>query len=404
MPYEWKIAIRFLTDGKLQTFFILLGIVVGVAVQIFLNSIITGVQDNLINETVGSSPHIVIKNQTGFNRAAANQASNNQASELGSLYINLPPKNEKISDYASIVERLDQIEEITAVSQSVQGNAQLVKGDRNTNLFVKGIELERADKIYDIENRIVKGDSQINANQILIGTELAKEYSLSEGDVISFLGENFIIEGVFDLESSAPNSSWIFMDIKRAQKLYNLGGYVNNIELQIKEPFDSDIEAQKLQSIYPDLKIEDWKTQNAQLLSALKSQSGSSITIQVFVLFAIALGIASVLAVSVVQKSRQIGILKAMGVNRRSASRIFVIQGGLLGFLGAVFGVFAGVLLIEAFIIGTSSVGGLGFEITIKPGNIIVILIVSTISGIVSSLIPARSSAKLNPMEVIRNG
>lgn len=399
MPYEWKIAIRFLTDGKIQTFFILLGIIVGVAVQIFLNSIITGVQDNLINETVGSSPHIVIKNQTGFNQAEASQAS-----ELGSQYINLPPKNEKISDYASIVERLDQVEEITAVSQSVQGNAQLIKGDRNTNLFIKGIEIDRADKIYDIKNRIIAGDPQINANQILIGTELAKEYSLSEGDVISFLGENFIIEGIFDLEASAPNSSWIFMDIKRAQKLYSLGGYVNNIELQIKEPFNSDVEAQKLQQMYPNLKIEDWKSQNAQLLSALKSQSGSSITIQVFVLFAIALGIASVLAVSVVQKSRQIGILKAMGVNRRSASRIFVIQGGLLGFLGAVFGVFAGVLLIEAFIIGTSSVGGLGFEITIKPGNIIVILIVSTISGIVSSLIPARSSAKLNPMEVIRNG
>lgn len=394
MPYEWKIAIRFLTDGKIQTFFILLGIIVGVAVQIFLNSIITGVQDNLINETVGNSPHITIKNKTDFNKD----------SDFQNQYINLPPKNEKISDYANIIERLDQIPDITAVSQSVQGSAQLVKGDRNTNLFVKGIDLERADNIYHIKKRIISGDAQINANQILIGTELAKEYALSEGDVISFLDESFIIEGIFDLQAAAPNSSWIFMDIKRAQKLYNLDGYVNNIELQITDPFDSDTKAEALQKIYPELKIEDWKSQNAQLLSALKSQSGSSITIQVFVLFAIALGIASVLAVSVVQKSRQIGILKAMGVNKHSASKIFVIQGGLLGFLGAVFGVFAGILLIEAFIIGTSSVGGLGFEITIKMQNVIIILIVSTLSGIISSLIPARSSAKLNPMEVIRNG
>lgn len=394
MPYEWKIAIRFLTDGKVQTFFILLGIIVGVAVQIFLNSIITGVQDNLINETVGNSPHITIKNKTDFNEDQAFQ----------SQYINLPPKNEKISDYANIIERLDQISDITAVSQSVQGSAQLVKGDRNTNLFIKGIDLDRADKIYHIKNRIVFGDSQINANQILIGTELAKEYALSEGDVISFLNENFIIEGIFDLQSSVPNSSWIFIDIKRAQKLYKLDGYVNNIELQITDPFNSDTKSKELQQIYPELKIEDWKSQNAQLVSALKSQSGSSITIQVFVLFAIALGIASVLAVSVVQKSRQIGILKAMGVNKRSASKIFVIQGALLGFLGAIFGVFAGILLIEAFIIGTSSVGGLGFEITIKMQNVIIILIVSTLSGIISSLIPASSSAKLNPMEVIRNG
>ncbi|MGB5822452.1 MAG: FtsX-like permease family protein, partial [Proteocatella sp.] len=260
-----------------------------------------------------------------------------------------------------------------------------------------------------IKSRIISGKTDLGGNQILIGKDFAQEYSVGPGDVItltlpSAARESFIIEGIFDLQSAGLNSSWIFMDMLRAQKLYKLSGYVNSIELQITDPFAADTQGDILKQIFPELKIQNWKQQNAQLLSALNSQSSSSYTIQAFVLIAIALGIASVLAVSVVQKSKQIGILKAMGVTGKSASKIFVIQGGVMGFLGAIAGIIMGALLIKAFIAGTPGSGGLGFEITIKPANMAVVLCVSTISGIVSSLIPARSSAKLNPMEVIRNG
>lgn len=405
MPYEWKIAIRFLKDGRTQTFFILLGIAAGVAVQIFLNSIIVGVQENIIGETVGNSPHITMLNKV--------QSDPDSEAGPGSIknkqYINLPPKNEKISGYAQIMDRMDKEAEITAVSPSVVGNAFLSRGDRTTTLLIKGIEFQRADKIYNIKQRIISGNTDLGANKILIGKDFAQEYSADPGDVITLTlpnaaRENFIIEGIFDLQSAGLNSSWVFMDMGRAQKLYDLKGYVNSIELQIMDPFAADAQGERLKQIFPELKIENWKQQNAQLLSALNSQSSSSYTIQAFVLIAIALGIASVLAVSVVQKSKQIGILKAMGVTGKSASKIFVIQGGVMGFLGATAGIVMGALLIKAFIAGTSGSGGLGFEITIKAANMALVLCVSTVAGIISSLIPARNSAKLNPMEVIRNG
>lgn len=384
MPYEWKIAIRFLTNGKAQTLFILLGIAVGVAVQIFLNSIITGVQENLLDNTIGTSSHITI--------LSSDQDSRN-----------------RIGQYTKVLERLDADPDIIRASASVDGNAFLKRAEKDTSLLVKGIELERADSIYQIKNRMVSGNANISANQVLIGKDLANDYDIEAGEAINLTMtggsiQSFIVEGIFDLESANINGSWVFMDITRAQKLYNLSGYASRIEMQILSPFEADQKADQLGRVFPDLKVQDWKQQNAQLLSALSSQSSSSYTIQVFVLIAIALGISSVLAVSVVQKSKQIGILKAMGVTGKSASQIFIIQGTLLGFAGALAGIGLGALLLEAFRIGTSGGGGLGFALTIKPINMAIVLAVATFAGMAASFVPARNSEKLNPMEVIRNG
>ena len=384
MPYEWKIAIRFLTNGKAQTLFILLGIAVGVAVQIFLNSIITGVQENLLDNTIGTSSHITI--------LSSDQDSRN-----------------RIGQYTKVLERLDADPDIIRASASVDGNAFLKRAEKDTSLLVKGIELERADSIYQIKNRMVSGNANISANQVLIGKDLANDYDIEAGEAINLTMtggsiQSFIVEGIFDLESANINGSWVFMDMTRAQKLYNLSGYASRIEMQILSPFEADQKADQLGRVFPDLKVQDWKQQNAQLLSALSSQSSSSYTIQVFVLIAIALGISSVLAVSVVQKSKQIGILKAMGVTGKSASQIFIIQGTLLGFAGALAGIGLGALLLEAFRIGTSGGGGLGFALTIKPINMAIVLAVATFAGMAASFVPARNSEKLNPMEVIRNG
>ncbi len=211
--------------------------------------------------------------------------------------------------------------------------------------------------------------------------------------------QKFIVGGIFDLENKNLNSGWAFVDISRAQRIYNLGGNISNIELQVTEPFEADKVAANIESSYPDISADNWKDQNAQLLSALTAQSSSSLTIQAFVLLAIALGISSVLAVSVVQKSKQIGILKAMGTTSSSASRIFLLQGAVLGFIGSLFGVLMGLGLTQIFLIGTKS----SIPLLIERRSIILVIIIATAAGTISSFIPARKSSKLSPMEVIRN-
>ena len=398
MLYEWKIALRFLKDGKAQTLFILLGIAVGVAVQIFLSSLISGLQENLIDTTIGNRAHITITAK-----------ANSNINSLDFEYINTPKKEDKLGNYQGIIEGLQKNKEISAVSPSVVGTALYNQGESSTSLVVKGIDLELADEIYNLKSRIAQGESDIDSNRVLIGTSFANEFNLTPGDLINLSlpggsTQSFIVGGIFDLESEALNGSWIFMELSRAQRIYGLNGYISNIEIQMNEPFDADILAPRLTALYPEIDASDWKAENAQLLTGLNSQSSSSLTIQAFVLVAIALGISSVLAVSVVQKSKQIGILKAMGATSNSASSIFLIQGGVLGFIGGIFGILIGYLLIQGFIIGTTSDSGPIFNIVVKRDNLILVVFISTMAGLISSFVPARKSSSLNPMEVIRNG
>lgn len=398
MLYEWKIAIRFLRDGKAQTLFILLGIAVGVAVQVFLSSLIGGLQDDLVNSTIGNSPQITVK---GKEQNFENLSS--------TAFINTPKKNEELENFEDVMSAIGSINSIKSISPSINGNGFLRKGNRNSSIIVKGINLELADQIYNINSRLVSGTSFLDANYILIGKSLAEEFDYNIDDILQITlpqGEvqNFIVGGIFDLETENLNSSWIFMELTRAQRLYNLGGNINSLEIQVDEPFEADIIAKRIEEIYPSVETGNWKEQNAQLLTALTSQSSSSLTIQAFVLLAIALGISSVLAVSVVQKSKQIGILKAMGTTSNSASRIFLLQGGVLGLLGGVTGVILGFGLIQGFLIGTETASGPLFPLTIERENIVLVIIVSTMAGIISSFIPAKKSSSLNPMEVIRNG
>ena len=151
------------------------------------------------------------------------------------------------------------------------------------------------------------------------------------------------------------------------------------------------------------LTVTEWQAENADLLSALQSQSSSSYMIQFFVLVAVALGIASTLAISAVQKTRQIGILKAMGMRDRQSGRIFLWQALILGVSGAAVGVAAGLGLIALFtFLGRNSESL--FPITPQVGFVVISFVVGVLVAVVSSLIPSRRTSKLDPIEVIQGG
>jgi lipoprotein-releasing system permease protein len=195
------------------------------------------------------------------------------------------------------------------------------------------------------------------------------------------------------------------MDISRAQNLLQKNGNISVIELQIADVFSSETIAKNLRTKWPKLKIDTWQSSNKQLLSGLKSQSSSSIVIQFFVQLAVLLGISSVLAISVVQKSKLIGILKAMGLKNYRVGRIFLLQGLLLGLLGSITGCLVGYGLIKTFLYATSISGAeISFVITTTPINYFSSITVATIASILAAFLPARRASSFNPIEVIRNG
>ncbi len=153
-----------------------------------------------------------------------------------------------------------------------------------------------------------------------------------------------------------------------------------------------------------DIKVDNWKDQNASLLSGLNGQSISSYMIQVFVMVSVILGIASVLIITVVQKSKQIGILKAMGIKDSQSSLIFLFEGFLLGLMGAILGVALGLGLSFIFTkFALNPDGTPVVELYINYNFIIISAVIALIASTLAALIPARGSSKLNPIEVIRN-
>jgi len=208
------------------------------------------------------------------------------------------------------------------------------------------------------------------------------------------------VSGVFDLGSAAVNErqAYVSGDLPRSLLGWNADEY-STIETKLGDPFDSTAVAASWGGQLSGIEIVDWQVANADLLVALQSQSSSSYMIQAFVLIAVALGIASTLAISAVQKTRQIGILKAMGMGDRASGRIFLWQALLLGVSGSVAGLVTGWLLIWSF-----SFVPVSFSISIEPGFAAISASIGILVAMLSSIIPTRKTSRLDPIEVIQGG
>jgi lipoprotein-releasing system permease protein len=271
------------------------------------------------------------------------------------------------------------------------------------------MDIADADGIYGISESIVSGTASPGGDQILIGSGIASDYNLEIGDIVTLTipgirNQNYTIGGIFSL-GSVTDDTWVVMRLSQAQKFLGLGSDVSKIEMQVADVYSAETIGGELQARFSGASVNNWIENNTSLLAALNSQSMSSLIIQIFVLFSITLGIASVLAVSVVQKSKQIGILKAMGTKDRQVSRIFLFQGAMMGVLGALAGGGMGVGMVRMFLWGTSLETGTPlFPLTVEWVRIVVILSIVVASSTLAAVIPARRSLKLNPVEVIRNG
>ncbi len=384
MKLALRIAWRFLTSSKSQTILIILGIAIGVSVQVFIGSLIAGLQQSLLDTAIGRSSQITIS-----------------AAERG----------DRIADYETIIEEIKAAEpEITAISAVADSSGFIIADDSTFPILMRGFQFDAAEGIYKINEAVIEG-SLPSGNEILLGKEFFEEASLKLGDEVTLQTpwgqtREVTISGIFDLGVSNLNKNWALAETSLVQDVFDFGDEVTAIESQVADVFTADVISDRIALTLPStLKVENWKVLNASLLSGLNGQSISSLMIQVFVLVSVILGIASVLAISVSQKSRQLGILKAMGIRDRVASLIFLLQGFILGIFGAIVGVGFGLGLSYAFTkFAVNPDGTPVIELFIDPQFIIISALIALLSATLAALIPARSSSRLSPIEVIRNG
>lgn len=375
--FSFKVAYRFLISNKGQMVLITLGIAIGVSVQVFIGSLITGLQSNLIETTVGRSPHITITEQR---------------------------KGDPITDWQNQVEANDS--SIRIISPVLDVNGFLVT-DQSYPIVMRGFDLEKANSIYRFDQQLIEGSMPIRDNEVLLGTNLVEELNVKIGDTLLMQSPkgkqvDVTLVGIYDLKVAAINNSWVVTTLPTTQVFGNLKDSITSFELQVTDVFKADEVAKTIKT---DLVVTNWKETNAQLLSGLSGQSISSLMIQVFVLVSVVLGIASVLIISVVQKRKQIGILKAMGLKKRQASTIFLAQGLILGVLGATLGILFGLGLLWSFTTFAVNPDGTAVvPISLNTMSLLYSWIIAVVAALLASIIPSLSSSKLSPIEVIKNG
>jgi len=387
MRLAFSIAMRFLSSSKTQTLLIVMGIAIGVSVQVFIGSLIQGLQKDLVDTTIGSSAQITVSS-----------SENSRVEEWQGI----------ISEIAS----LDLPTDLTALSASADVPVFISSGDRTLSVLLRGLQFPESHVIYNTDSRLIDGSLPEGEGEIIIGKGLKDELDVNLGEEITIFTPDRTVEtlkvvGVFDLGVASLNKNWLISTIGTAQSVGKLGNTVTSIEMQVSEVFRADENAFVISERLSGsaLQVTDWKSQNEDLLSGLNGQSVSSIMIQVFVIIAVSLGIASVLAITVVQKSRQIGILKAMGLKDSTTSFVFLFQGLALGIVGAVVGIAFGILLIIMF--STFAVGTDGepiIRISLSYGFVMLSALIAIGASTIAAMVPARRSSKLSPVEVIRNG
>ncbi len=395
---EWKIALRFLLDNRMQTLLIMFGIAVGSAVIVFITALITGLQANVVERTLGTQAHIRILPPDEVNRILP-------ADDHSWPLVLESPRAQRlrsIINWQDVRDVLDQDAQILAVSPVISGPAIARRGVARASVALLGIDPPRYQRIIPLADDLIAGQFTVGAGHAVIGKELARDLGLGIGDKLRLdagEGREAVVDiaGIFELGVRELDARYVYLDLKQAQTLLDLPGGVTVIDTTVAEIFEADQIAERLARL-TGLRAESWMETNGQLLNALASQSMTTEMIRVFVGISVAFGIASVLAVSVVQRTREIGILRAMGSPRGQILRVFLLQGGLLGLLGSACGGGVGWGLVQVF----NLFGPRLFTIPVDPTLVPLAMLVATITGVLAAAMPARRAARYDPAVAIR--
>ncbi len=401
LPFALMVSLRYLREGRMQTVLILAGVTAGVAVIIFLTTLISQLQASIIDKTLGSQAHIVLRPAQAVNRTTL-------APEQTAAIIQPRAQVLKsIDQWAAVARLASQTPGVLAVSPMISGAGFATRADASQPVALMGVDAPAYQRIVRMDRYLQAGRFEVSGANAVIGVELAKDLGVTVGDKIRLVtmdGRNdlFSIAGLFDIGNRDLNRRWVFISVKVAQTLLDLPGGITQIDLRVANLFEAERIAQPLQA-QTGLRVESWMQANAQLLSALNSQSVSNTLIRTFVTLIVAVGIASVLVVSVVQKQKEIGILRAMGASPQRIMAVFLLQGGFYGLAGSMLGSALALALVQFFSRITRNADG---SALVSPDLELPVVLsacaLALLIGLLAAALPARRAARMDPVQAIR--
>jgi lipoprotein-releasing system permease protein len=403
LPFEWITAVRFLREGRLQTMFIIGGIAIGVGVIVFMSAMLAGLEANFIKRVLTSQPQIQLLAPDQIARPLRNGAG-----EFEDATVQRPSQRViSIDQWPKIRAQMLAMPEVTAVSPTMQGSALAVRGDASRAITLSGVEPDSYFRIVRVPDYVVAGVARLTSEDIIIGIELARNLGATVGDKLNIQaasGANRVltISGLVDLGNKGANQRTAYVALRTAQSLLGMIGGVTTIDMTVRDIYAAEEIAQRIQAANA-VEADSWIKTNAQFFTAVRAQKTSNTLIRLFVALSVAFGIAAVLIVSVIQRSKDIGILRAMGTSRGQILRVFLLQGALLGFVGSLFGAAMGAFgLIYWHSVARQIDGSELFPLILERRLFIATALLATLTGLLAATAPAVRAAKLDPVVAIR--
>jgi lipoprotein-releasing system permease protein len=413
MKYELFIGLRYLQARRSETFISLitvisvLGVMLGVMTLNVVMAVMSGFEETLRDRLLGINAHIAIIRS-----------------------------GEPLRDYENLLQQVSKEPGVVAATPTIYGQVMLTVGSRVSGVVVRGIDPDRVNRVVNVQSYLKEGnlnglktqhpiqvgDRTVLLPGIILGERLANQLGIFPGSavqVVSPLGSptaigvipkmrRFFVAGILRTGMSEIDSTLVFMGLAEAQKFFELGDAVTNIELRIQNVDQSRQVAEQIQRRlgFPYF-AEDWTRLWPNLFSALELEKTVYFLVLLLMVLIGAFNIVSTLVMVVMEKKKDIAILRSMGATQQSIRRIFLLKGCIIGVLGTILGLILGLLVCGlisqyqfelpdgVFLIKT-------VPVRIYAGNFILVAVASFVVCLVASIYPARQAAKLDPVEIIR--
>ncbi len=406
MNINYVIAKTYIFSNKKLTAVAVLGVVLGMSIYIFMNSMMVGFDKSSNASIFKSTSHIRVYKDDEISKPLI---ENNDAKPI-IINPKVVPVNNTIINPNLIMETILKQKEVTVVTPQVNSNVFYNNGKSQISGLSVGIKPDEANLMYDIQSFMVEGNFELlksNPNGIVIGSGISQKMNLAINDNINLtsskaVNRTFKVVGIFKTNNSNTDKTKSYINISAAQQLLKEGtSYITDININIQNPEDAEQVAKKIESI-TGYKAEGWKQANETLMAANKMRKMIITFVSLTILLVAGFGIYNILNMTVSQKINDIAILKAMGFKGKDVIRIFVTQAVSIGIMGVIGGMLLAVILIT--ILKTVYLGGdigyfpIDYEIKKFAQGIIIGLIITFFAG----YIPAKKAANVDPVEILR--
>ena len=296
---------------------------------------------------------------------------------------------------------------MVALTPTVSGPGFVLRGEVDKSITIIGIDPLPYSRVTKLDEKIITGSLTLNPDDAIIGIELAKDLGVSVGDKIYLqtarsTGSAFNVRGVYDIGNRDANRRLVYVNLRTGQAILDLTGGASSLDIAVKDVFTAETIASALRQ-RTDQKVESWEQTNRELFTALSNQTIMTRIVRSFVAVIVAIGITSVLVVSVVQKQKEIGILRAIGASRGDILRVFLIQGAVIGVIGAIVGciVGTGLMALGSRVLRAAD-GTALFQVQFSSELYASAALVALVFGLLAATVPARRAASLDPAQAIR--